>query len=167
MAQWRTRRNLAWTRVRRRGGGSEHILSSIEEAKDVGQFLVSCIHLGDISTVYFGSGAAAWWVCCMKAFWMPRSLLWCHGLWRVGNCHGQHIGLWITNTVLLRPIVHGVWHMTAIVHWSRCSHLPVTNDNRKNCSCALWWPKMSWSGMADIPILRAIPRKLPRNFWNS
>ena len=70
-------------------------------------------------------------------------------------------------TVLLQLIVHRVWHMTAIVHWSRCSHLPVTSDNRKNCSCALWWLKMSWSGMADIPILRAIPRKLPRNFWNS
>ncbi len=46
------------------------------------------------------------------------------------------------NTVLFRPIVHGVWHMTAIVHWATCSHLPVTNDNRKNCSCARWWPEM-------------------------
>ena len=32
--------------------------------------------------------------------------------------------------------------MTAIVHWGRCSLLPVTNDNWKNCSCAHWSLKM-------------------------
>ena len=34
-------------------------------------------------------------------------------------------------TVLLRPIVHRVWHMTAIVHWDRCSHLPWAMTRRK------------------------------------
>ena len=62
-----------------------------------------------------------------------------HRMWRILDILAFRI---LTSTVLFRLIVHGVWHMTAIVHWATCSHLPVTNDNQKNCSCTCWWPEM-------------------------
>ena len=50
----------------------------------------------------------------------------------------------LSYTVLLRPIVHGVWPMTAIVHWDKCSNFQVTNDQGKNCSCNRVNPNFSF-----------------------
>jgi hypothetical protein len=56
-----------------RVGGSEYTL---EEGKDVGQALVSCIDVSAetrSTTVDLVSGAAVGRMCCMEAFRMPRS----------------------------------------------------------------------------------------------
>ncbi len=72
----------------------------------------------------------------------------------------KHKGAWVTchvtfPTVLFRPSVHGLWHVTLSVHWQRCSLSWMTCDTLKKCSF----------GQVFTHFLRDNYSRRKKNFW--
>jgi hypothetical protein len=80
--------------------------------------------------------------------WDPKQLcrrcrLWSDHILSVEVIHTESVCVWLSVSVLCRVWVWLPLMSVTVPYlvYTR-SHLPVTNDNRKNCSCARWWPEM-------------------------